>query len=341
MKWERIPLTEFIWFQRGFDLPKDSFVEGEFPVIGSTSVLGYHNEAKAKGPGIVTGRSGTLGQFQYIESDFLPHNTSLWVKDFYGNDVRFAYYLLHTLDLISLNGGGAVPSLNRNFLASIEVSIPPLPTQRKIAGILSAYDDLIENNLKRIKLLEEKAFLRYLEIVKSGEAKVVAKLGDIIQTIKRKNKIQKSMYKTSGSYPIIDQSTDFIGGYTDDKEAVYEDLPIIVFGDHTRILKYINFPFACGADGTQLVKPMNPEISVAYLYFELKSCNLSNYHYARHFKYLKEQEISLPSVHTLKGYAKETEYIFKYTHLLMKQNSKLREARDILLPKLMSGQIEV
>jgi type I restriction enzyme S subunit len=123
--------------------------------------------------------------------------------------------------------------------------------------------------------------------------------------------------------------------------VVYEDLPMIVFGDHTRILKYVNFPFACGADGTQLIKPNNPNISVAYLYFELINCNLSNYHYARHFKFLKEQVIKLPSEKVMLEYKEETDKIFNLIQLLRLQNTKLREARDILLPKLMNGQIEV
>ncbi|MBK8470822.1 MAG: hypothetical protein IPL33_00620 [Sphingobacteriales bacterium] len=160
-----------------------------------------------------------------------------------------------------------------------------LPTQRKIASILSAYDDLIENNLKRIRLLEEKAFLRYKQIVREEKMEVEGKLENFIRTVKRKTKVPKADYKEKGEFPIIDQSTDFIGGYTNEKEASYNDVRMIVGGEHTRILKYINFPFACGADGTQLVKPEHPNISVAYLYFELISCNLANYHYARHFKF--------------------------------------------------------
>lgn len=108
-----------------------------------------------------------------------------------------------------------------------------------------------------------------------------------------------------------------------------------------QILKYVNFPFACGADGTQLIKPNNPNISVAYLYFELINCNLSNYHYARHFKFLKEQVIKLPSEKVMLEYKEETDKIFNLIQLLRLQNTKLREARDILLPKLMNGQIEV
>jgi type I restriction enzyme S subunit len=227
------------------------------------------------------------------------------------------------------------------LIKEFSFELPPLPTQRKIASILSAYDDLIENNLKRIKLLEEKAFLSYKQIVREEKMEVEDKLENLIQTVKRKAKIPKADYIEKGDFPIIDQSTDFIGGYTNEKEAVYEHLPMIVFGDHTRILKYINFPFACGADGTQLVKPENPSISVAYLYFELISCNLSNYHYARHFKFLKEQVIKLPSEKVMLEYKEETDKVFNLIQLLRLQNTKLREARDILLPKLMNGQIEV
>lgn len=261
------------------------------------------------------------------------------------NSVYLCYYLLSPkmqYKMLAGSGGSTVAHLNMKDIRNLELeTLPPLPTQRKIASILSAYDDLIENNLKRIKLLEEKAFLRYKQNVREEKMEVEDKLENLIQTVKRKAKIPKADYKEKGDFPIIDQSTDFIGGYTNKKEVVYEDLPMIVFGDHTRILKYINFPFACGADGTQLVKPENPSISVAYLYFELISCNLSNYHYARHFKFLKEQVIKLPSEKVMLEYKEETDKIFNLIQLLRLQNTKLREARDILLPKLMNGQIEV
>lgn len=161
--WIKKRLTDFVWFQRGFDLPLNNFIEGNVPVYGSTSILGFHNVAKVKAPGIITGRSGTLGKFQFSNQDFWPHNTTLWVKDFKGNNEKFAYYLLKTLDFTLFNSGGAVPSLNRNLLNAYIVNIPPLETQRKIAKILSNYDDLIENNLKRIKILEEMAQQTYEE----------------------------------------------------------------------------------------------------------------------------------------------------------------------------------
>lgn len=260
-------------------------------------------------------------------------------------DPSYLYYfftLSHVVEsILNKAVGSTMLNLSGAILSSTEIVYPNLPTQRKIAFILSAYDDLIDNNMKRIKLLEEKAFMRYKGIVRSEKMVSENKLEEIIQTVKRKQKVLKSDYKEVGEFPIIDQSTDFIGGYTNEKEAIYEGLPMIVFGDHTRVLKYINFPFACGADGTQLVRPANDNVSVVYLYFELISCNLSNYHYARHFKFLKEQVIKLPSEKVMLEYKEETDRIFSLIQILRLQNTKLREARDILLPRLMNGQIEV
>ncbi len=261
-------------------------------------------------------------------------------------DQGFVFYLLkNNLDKVKgLDSGTSSgrENVSKSAFSSIQVNVNKhLPTQRRIASILSAYDDLIENNLKRIRLLEETAFLSYKVIVREEEMVLINKLDEIIKPVKRKAKIPKSDYLQSGEFPIIDQSTDFIGGYTNEKEAIYEELPMIVFGDHTRILKYVNFQFACGADGTQLVQPTNEKISVAYLYFELICCNLSNYHYARHFKFLKEQIIKLPNEKVMQEYKEETDKVFNLIQLLRLQNNKLREARDILLPKLMNGQIEV
>ncbi|MBI1928532.1 restriction endonuclease subunit S [Candidatus Poribacteria bacterium] len=154
---------DFITLQRGFDLPKTKMRPGAYPVIGSTSVLGYHDEFKVEPPGVVTGRSGSLGFVQYVPVKYWPHNTSLWVRDFKGNHPRYVYYYLQTLDLQRFNSGAGVPTLNRNDLDTLELWVHSLPTQRKIAAVLSAYDDLIENNTRRIQILEEMARAIYRE----------------------------------------------------------------------------------------------------------------------------------------------------------------------------------
>ena len=131
--------------------------KGRVPVIASTGVSGYHNEAKVKGPGVVIGRSGSIGGGQFIKEDFWPLNTTLWVKDFKGHPERFVYYLLKSIDFSRYNSGAAVPSLNRNLIGHIEVRELGLTYEKKAALFISSIDELIESNMKVSKLLENAA----------------------------------------------------------------------------------------------------------------------------------------------------------------------------------------
>lgn len=163
MSWNEIFFNDFIKLKRGYDLPNDFIIEGEFPVVASTSIKAYHKFSKAKSPGVVTGRSGSLGTVQYIAQDFFPLNTTLYVKDFKGNYPKFVYYFLQMMHLENFNSGAGVPTLNQNHLHKLKINIPDIKTQKKIAGVLSAYDDLIENNKRRIALLEKIAEEIYRE----------------------------------------------------------------------------------------------------------------------------------------------------------------------------------
>ena len=156
-EWRESKLGDVITLKRGYDLPQQRRKMGPFPIVSSSGVTDHHIEAKVKGPGVVTGRYGTLGEVFYIQGDFWPLNTSLYVQDFKGNDPRFVSFFLRTLNFGTKNAAGAVPGVNRNHLHAMDVRIPSLPVQRRIGGILSAYDELIENNQRRIKILEDMA----------------------------------------------------------------------------------------------------------------------------------------------------------------------------------------
>ena len=136
--WSRTNINEILTFHRGYDLTRNEMKAGRYPVVGSTTVIGYHNEFKIKGPGIVTGRSGSLGKYQFIWDNFWPHNTSLYISDYKDHNIFFVYSLLQTVDFASLNNGGAIPTLNRNVLSNIEVIEPTDELQEMFAKIAEA-----------------------------------------------------------------------------------------------------------------------------------------------------------------------------------------------------------
>ena len=267
---------------------------------------------------------------------------------------EFKNYIINTAQ-----GAASQASITLDSIKSYKFNIPPLETQKQIASILSAYDDLIENNLKRIKLLEETAQNIYKEwfvnfsfpnyentpinqetgLPEGWEKDII---GNQLLTIKRNGKLKTDHYEKEGRFPIIDQGNGYIAGYTNNEEIVQnQQLPIVIFGDHTRRVKFVNFPFVSGADGTQLMFPKNEKMLPAYFYLSIKNIDLSNYAYARHFKFMKEQIILIPNEKTLKDFNNMVYPLLEQTIKLFNYNQKLKEARDILLPRLMNKTIEV
>lgn len=129
-------LGDVATLQRGFDLPIQDRIQGVVPIISSSGPSDTHHEAAVEGPGVVTGRSGSIGSVFFVEEDFWPLNTSLFVKDFCGNDPRFVYYLLIYLDLSRFASGAGVPTLNRNHVHDELVAVPLLPEQQRIVALL-------------------------------------------------------------------------------------------------------------------------------------------------------------------------------------------------------------
>ena len=248
-------------------------------------------------------------------------------------------------------------SLKNEDLLSLKVSLPPVETQRRIANILRTYDDLIENNQKQIKLLEEAAQRLYKEWfvdlrfpgyedvavvdgVPEGWKKSLS--GDVIEKVSHSKQVKATDYLSEGTIPVIDQSRDFIAGFTNDTETLVNiGCSVIVFGDHTRILKYVQFPFATGADGTQLIVSCNDNMPQSLLYCSLVAVDLSNYHYARHFKYLKAEEILVSTKEIADKFDAIVSPILQQIQKLRDISNRSAQARDRLLPKLMNGELEV
>lgn len=122
--WDNVLFEQALVLQRGFDLTMRQRQDGDIPVYGSTGLNGYHNKAKAAGPGVVTGRSGTLGKVHYVEEDYWPHNTALWVREFKKVTPLFALFLMRGMRLEQYNGGVSVPTLDRKAVHRVPVCVP-------------------------------------------------------------------------------------------------------------------------------------------------------------------------------------------------------------------------
>jgi type I restriction enzyme S subunit len=374
----KISLSDFITLQRGFDLPTIRRKEGYVPVIASTGIAGYHNEAKVQGPGVVIGRSGSIGGGQYTADDFWPLNTTLWVKDFKGNNPRFTYYLLKGIDFTRFNAGAGVPTLNRNHIAGLRVSSFSPAEQARIASILSAYDDLIENNRRRIQFLEESARLLYREwfVRFSFPGHEHVKIIDGVLEGWEKKKIAEVTDTYGGGTPSTKISEYWVGGnimwfipkdltnndclvlLDSEKKITEEGLkkssakmlpPEAILMTSRASIGYFGLydGAACTNQGFISIVPRKDFLKL-YLLHNLmgrKEEILSRAGGATYKEINKttfrNMSLAIPPDHLLKQFDSFAYDVVKQVKILKKQEAALKQARDLLLPRLMNGEIEV
>ena len=153
--WNKTTFGQFASLHRGYDLPMTKRRKGKFPVIGSNGIVGHHDIAKFGGPGVMVGRSGSVGKSYYVDGSYWPLNTTLFVEDFHGNYPRFVEYFCQHFDFSSYAAGVSVPTLNRNLVHAAGVTVPPLPEQKKIATVLLEIQRAIETQEKIIQSLRD------------------------------------------------------------------------------------------------------------------------------------------------------------------------------------------
>lgn len=352
--WRQCTLGEVLTLQRGFDLPERERRPGPVPIISSSGVTGYHDTAKVRAPGVATGRYGTLGDVFYVTEDFWPLNTALYVRDFKGNDPRFISYFLRTLNLARQNVAGAVPGVNRNVLHMLAVSIPPLPLQRIIASILAAYDDLIENNTRRIANLEERAHLLYDEwfvkfrfpghehvrLAKSEVGMVpqgweIVKLGNMIEFAY--GKALKAEERMPGSVPVYG-SAGIVGYHA---ESLVRGPGVIVGRKGNVGTAYWSETDFYPIDTVFYVRT---DLSLPYVYYNLQGQRFLNSDAAvpglrRVQAYLLD--LLKPPDELLRKFEQWTRPLLREKSLLERTNVVLRRTRDRLLPGLITGEIDV
>lgn len=352
--WRTVRLGDVATLHRGYDLPIERMRKGTYPVIFSNGKIEHHDEYKIEGPGVVTGRSGTLGNIFYLSEDFWPHNTTLYVSDFHGNYPHFIYYMFKRLDLAHLNAGSGVPTLNRNHVHEILVKVPDdRGEQTRIAEILSAFDDKIENNSRIIKTLEEmaQAIFKELFVNRNVEQKGVP-LTDLAKFING-GAFGKIVNRKREGLPLI-KIAEFTRGITENTDWVNKDV-----ADKYRV-KNGDLLFSwSGTVGLHIwdkdnavlnqhifnVIP-NAPYSMGFLYIVLRyimpvfiqiagSKATTMGHIQK--KHLEEQVINIPSGADLGIF----DTVYQKIVIAKIENQKLAAMRDFLLPRLMSGEIRV
>lgn len=377
MSWREATLQDLVYFQRGFDITRDQQKPGDVPVISSSGITSFHNEAMADGPGVVIGRKGSLGTTHYCDGPYWPHDTTLWSKDLRGNCAKYVFYFLQTLRLQQFNVGNANPTLNRNHIHGLDIHIPPLDVQRRIADLLSDYDDLIENNRRRIQLLEESARLLYrewfvhLRFPGHEHVRVVDGVpegwerqtyGDICEAIGGGTPssavseywdgeitwVTPSDITANDCLFLLDSSRKITEAGLKNSSAKVLPANAILMSSRASIgfFALVNRP-VCTNQGFIAVVP-KIDGSRYFLLFEMM-CRVEEFRSRASgstFKELskgvfRELPVLWPQRALLADYAIIIGPIIDQIQALATMNGKLRQARDLLLPRLMSGAIPV
>jgi len=387
-EWHECTLGDFLTLQRGFDLTEHETTPGPYPVISSGGVAYSTTVPRVQGPGVVTGRKGVLGKVHFSPGPYWPHDTTLWVKDFKGANPRFVYYFLQSLPLASLDAGASNPTLNRNHVHLLRVRVPDALTQVRIADVLGAIDDLIENNRRRVALLEQVTreiyrewFVRYrfpgheavpmvdslLGPIPDGWA--VVKLGDLAD-IRRGISWDRANETTAGGTPVVTipnlRSHLELGGCTRLSQVTDTDrsrfqlcaddiLLVGSNGNPERVGQAVRVPDgveALFASFLMCVRVVDRRTDALLVYRQITdpeglmsavrvtavgATSLRNLRISA----LRDAAVLVPDEDSLKAFRVASHPMYRLMDSLDAANDRLAEMRDLLLPKLVTGQIDI
>jgi len=348
--WRSATLQDLVFFQRGYDITKAEQKPGNVPVVSSSGINSYHSESKVDGPGVVIGRKGSLGTVHYVKEAYWPHDTTLWSKDLRGNHPRFIYYFLHTLDLKRYDVGNSNPTLNRNHIRRLNIMIPEYRIQDHIASILSTYDDLIENNRRRIQLLEQAARLLYKEwfvnlrfpghehvtitngVPEGWEKETIGEVAPF-----KYGKALKKDDRVPGPFPVYGSS-----GIVGTHEKALVTGPAIIVGRKGNVGSvYWSKDDFHPIDTVYFIET---EHCTTYLYYALLHTQFINTDVAvpgLNRNLAHSRTLFIPDDMVLALFEQDIAVIHDQIDQLTKYNEALTQARDLLLPRLMNGEVVV
>jgi len=355
-EWSTRALSDLISLQRGYDLPTERRTAGTVPVVGSGGISGWHNEAREEGPGVVVGRAGaSIGKPTLVKGPYWPLNTTLFVKDFKGNNPRWVYYLFEITDFTGFNSGGAQPMLNRNYISGLKIRTPGISQQRAIADLLGVLDDKIAANEALVGAIDKYLACKFDQLCAGAALGTLRDIAAVSTSVARP--------VIGGDLRYLDISAVSVGTYSLPSLTKWEEAPgrarrVLKAGDtvwstvrpnrRSHALLLDDDPRLVGSTGLAVLSPRKGRIACTYessrredfvQYLEgvaegsaYPAVRVDRFNEApvpalRDDQWDRFESIALP--------------LRKRSHAALVENRWLAATRDQLLPLLMSGKLRV
>jgi type I restriction enzyme S subunit len=360
-EWKTTTIGDVLTLQRGFDITRAEQRPGSIPVVSSGGVSSYHNTAAANGPGVVIGRKGTLGKTFYLPGGYWPHDTTLWVKDFKGNNSRFIYYFFVNLDVMGLDVGSANPTLNRNHVHPLAVRWPSVPEQQRIAELLGALDDKIAVNDRITETHEQLLKARFEDLkvdvdtdsVSPGTASDLIKFNPTLP-LPRDQAVYLDMAAVPTETALVKEwarrdpksGTRFSNG-----DTVMARITPCLENGKTAFIDFMEDD-EIGIGSTEfIVMRAQPGVPEHVPYFLARSQRFrdnairnmvgSSGRQRVNAAQLMDFSIAKPDTQRLAVFGEAARVSFGHMRSLSRESRDLAKLRDVLLPRLMSGEIRV
>ena len=360
--WKTCQLGDLITFQRGHDLPKTKMQGNIYPVVGSNGIIGYHDKFTTEAPSITIGRSGNVGKPFLYKGRSWSHNTSLYIREYKNVDPIFVYYLLQTLDLGNYAGGSAVPTLNRNHIHTLNVTVPvDIEEQQQIASVLSALDDKNEKNTAINENLFKQLFTLYEDTYSSLTYDEV-ELGSLCH-------FQEGYVNPAQTHPeyfdgnvkwlrAVDINESFIietsrtltqTGFKSAKKSalLFSPNTIAISKSGTIGRLGIVADYMCGNRAVINIEPNDPSL-LPFIYAYLKSRQnefpdlaVGSVQKNLYISLLEPLIVRIPSSDALSKFCDAGNAILRIIENNCLEATRLGQLRDVLLPRLMSGELDV
>lgn len=332
---------------------------GPYPYYGPTGVQGWINEFRVNGTYALIGEDGdhflkwaTQPMTLLVSGKFNVNNHAHLIGATSNNLVEWFYWFFSSRDLTQhlTRQGASRYKLTKAALVNLPCVLPPKPEQK---GIVSALSDVEALVIGLDQLISKKRDIKKATMQKllNGQQRLPGFSGewekkpffDVLSRVNGKNnQIQAASYKTYGTFPVVDQGKDYIVGYSDESDRVYfcPSDGVIVFGDHTCTIKYINFDFIVGADGVQIIRAKDGNCT-RFIAYKLELSGVTSTGYNRHFKFLKELEFLMPAMEEQAAIATILADMDSELAALETRRDKARQLKQGMIQELLTGRIRL